>query len=58
MTATLSTKKLGQLTLINYLLVIESFIFEILFYGKVPNLIEFLGSVLILYGIYLNVIKK
>ncbi|KAL4435507.1 hypothetical protein ABPG74_020283 [Tetrahymena malaccensis] len=50
-TATTITKNHGPITLINYTMIVESFLVEVIFFQEVPSVFEIVGSMLVLFGL-------
>ena len=55
--ATMCTKNSGLLMMINYGLVLYSMILEFIFYGILPSIYKISGSIMILYGLYVILVK-
>ncbi|KAL4486844.1 hypothetical protein ABPG72_009608 [Tetrahymena utriculariae] len=50
-TATTITKSHGPISLINYTMIVESFLVEVIFFKEIPSVFEVVGSILVLLGL-------
>ncbi|EAR90753.2 integral membrane protein DUF6 containing protein (macronuclear) [Tetrahymena thermophila SB210] len=57
-TSTTITKNHGPITLINYTMIVESFLVEVVFFKEVPSIFEIIGSILVLLGLASYFVSK
>jgi len=54
---TMCTKNYGLLMKIDYGLILYSMTLEFIFYGVLPSIYKISGSIMILYGLYVILVK-